>query len=554
MKTIDDVIDLIFPNLTLTKEEIEAKYPKRDLTENQFVTRFAPSPTGFMHIGNFFTALIDYIIAKKSNGVFYLRNEDTDKKREVEGALETIVSILNTYGLSLDEYELDGEIVGNYGPYVQSERKEIYHAYIKYLLKIGRAYPCFCTKEELEDLRVKQEKTKIRPGYYGRFAKCRNLSYDEMYERISNNVPYVIRFKSLGDGETTREFYDEVRGKVNITLNDLDVIIMKSDNLLPTYHFAHVIDDYLMHTTHVVRGEDWLPSLPIHLELFEALGYEAPKYIHISNIMKTDNGVKRKISKRKDPEASMTYYLENGYPETAVIEYLMTIVNSNYEDWRKENPDASFTEFEFKSNKMSSSGALFDLDKLINISKLIISKMNKEEIFDASYNWAKNYSEKLLSLIEKDKEYYENILNIEREQEKPRKDIYCYNDIYNNIWYMYDEEFYNNLNYEIEMDEKNKNLYNICLDYVKSVYLDTDSKEEWFNKIKEICTKNNIATDMKEYKNNPDSFIASIADVTNVIRVVLTTKTRTPDLYEIMRLLGKNRIIERFEKFKEFLK
>ena len=549
MKTIDDIIDLIFPNLTLTKEEIEKKYPSRNLNDGQFVTRFAPSPTGFMHIGNMFSALIDYVIAKNSNGIFYLRNEDTDKQREIEGAMETIVDVLNHYGLKLDEYELNGKVFGNYGPYVQSERKEIYHAYIKYLLKIGRAYPCFCTKEEIEELRVKQEKTKIRPGYYGRFAKCRNLSYDEMYERISSGIPYVIRFKSMGDGETTKEFYDEVRGRVNITLNDLDVVIMKSDNLLPTYHFAHVVDDYLMHTTHVVRGEEWLPSLPIHLELFEAFDYVAPKYIHIPNIMKNDNGVKRKISKRKDPEASMTYYLENGYPEKAVIEYLMTIVNSNYEDWRRANPDALYTDFKFDGNKMSSSGALFDLDKLINISKLVISKMNKEEIFNVSYEWAKKYSSKLLSLIEKDKEYYKNILNIEREKEQPRKDIYCYNDIYNNIWYMYDEVFYNNLNYEIEMDEKNKKLYEVCSGYVKNTYSDTDSKEEWFSKIKDLCIKNNIATDMKEYKNNPDSYKGSIADVTNVIRVVLTTKTRTPDLYEIMKLLGRNKVIERFEKF-----
>ena len=554
MKTIDDIIDLIFPNLTLTKEEIEARYPKRELNDNQFVTRFAPSPTGFMHIGNFFSALIDYIIAKKSNGIFYLRNEDTDKKREIEGAVDTIVNILNKYNLQLDEYELNGKIVGNYGPYVQSERKKIYHSYIKYLLKIGRAYPCFCTKDELENLRIKQEKSKIRPGYYGRFAKCRNLSYDEMYEKISNNVPYVIRFKSLGDGETTKEFYDEVRGKVNITLNDLDVVIMKSDNLLPTYHFAHVIDDYLMHTTHVVRGEEWLPSLPIHLELFEALEYEAPKYIHISNIMKTDNGVKRKISKRKDPEASMTYYLENGYPEKAVIEYLMTIANSNYEDWRKANPDLPYTEFEFKSNKMSSSGALFDLDKLINISKLVISKMNKEELFDVSYEFAKNYSNKLLTLIEKDKEYYKNILNIEREKVNPRKDIYCYNDIYNNIWYMYEDEFYNNLNYEIQIDDKNKFLYNICCDYVINIYDNSDDKETWFNKIKDICNINSIASDMKEYKNNPNNYKASISDFTNVIRVVITTKSKTPDLYEIMKLLGKDIIIKRCEKFKEFIK
>ena len=373
--TNKDLADLIFPNLEHDVEYYEALYPERNLKEGEKVTRFAPSPTGYLHIGGFFQALIDYVLAKNSNGIFYLRNEDTDKAREVDTAVELIMKTLNQYGLVPDEYEYEGKIVGEYGPYIQSERKEIYHAYIKRLIEIGRAYPCFCTREELNEMRQKQEERKKRTGYYGSYAKCRKLSVEEQIEKIKANIPYVIRFRSNGDFDNKIVFEDLVKGRLSLSENDIDDVIMKSDNMLPTYHFAHVVDDHLMHTTHVVRGEEWLPSVTKHIEMFKAFGFKPPKYIHTPLIIKRDGDSVRKISKRKDPEASMSYYTEKGYPEEAVIEALMTIINSNYEEWHTNNPDKTFRDFTFSPKKMSSSGALFDLEKLNNISRDVISKM-----------------------------------------------------------------------------------------------------------------------------------------------------------------------------------
>ena len=437
--TNKDLANLIFPNITKTVSDYEREYPKRNLSDGACVTRFAPSPTGFMHLGGLFQAIIDYVIAKKSNGVFYLRNEDTDKAREVEGAVELIMHVLNHYGLNPDEYEYKGSIVGNYGPYIQSKRKEIYHTFVKHLIEIGRAYPCFCTKEELEEMRENQEAMKIRPGYHGKFARCSRLSIEEAMKRIKNGEEYVIRFRSNGNFDNKFEFDDLRQGKLFLNENDIDEVIMKSETMLPTYHFAHVVDDHLMHTTHVVRGEEWLPSAPKHIQMFEAFGFNAPKYIHTPLIMKKDGESLRKISKRKDPEARMSYYEELGYPTKAVIESLMTIINSNYEEWHRDNSDKEFIDFSFSADKMSTSGALYDLMKLDDISKNIISKMTKEEVYNESYNWSKEHSESLKELIEKDPEYYKSIINIEREQEKPRKDIAKYSDIEELIWYMYDD-------------------------------------------------------------------------------------------------------------------
>ena len=543
--TNKDLADLIFPNLEHDVEYYEALYPERNLKEGEKVTRFAPSPTGYLHIGGFFQALIDYVLAKNSNGIFYLRNEDTDKAREVDTAVELIMKTLNQYGLVPDEYEYEGKIVGEYCPYIQSERKEIYHAYIKRLIEIGRAYPCFCTREELNEMRQKQEERKKRTGYYGSYAKCRKLSVEEQIEKIKANTPYVIRFRSNGDFDNKIVFEDLVKGRLSLSENDIDDVIMKSDNMLPTYHFAHVVDDHLMHTTHVVRGEEWLPSVTKHIEMFKAFGFKPPKYIHTPLIIKRDGDSVRKISKRKDPEASMSYYTEKGYPEEAVIEALMTIINSNYEEWHTNNPDKTFRDFTFSPKKMSSSGALFDLEKLNNISRDVISKMTKEELLERSLNWANKFDEELKELIEKDKEYYMNIINIERCQKKPRKDYETYSDIKNYIWYMYDELFIKeDKTYEfngIDIEE----VRNVLKTYFDKYYDASFDKDTWFNKMKEAAEEMGYCANMKEYKLNPDNYKGSIADFSMIIRVALTTKTTTPDLYEIMKLLGTDRIKER---------
>ncbi len=544
-----DLANLIFPNITKTIEDYEKIYPKRDLDDTQFVTRFAPSPTGFMHIGNFMMALIDYMVAKNTNGVFYLRNEDTDKAREVDTAVELIMNTLKHYGIEPDEYEYKGKTVGNYGPYIQSERKEIYHVFIKHLIEIGRAYPCFCKKEYLDEMRASQEERKKRTGYYGVYAKCRKVSPEEAIERIKNGEEYVIRFRSLGDFENKIPFEDLTKGKLHLSENDIDDVIMKSDNLLPTYHFAHVVDDYLMHTTHVVRGEEWLPSVTKHIEMFEAFGFKAPKYIHTPLIMKKDGDSIRKISKRKDPEALMKYYEEQGYPALAVIESVMTIINSNYEEWHRDNPDKMFYDFIYDPSKMSASGALYDLDKLDNISKEMISRMTKDEVCDEAYNWALKYSDSLVALIDSDKEYFKSIINIEREQEKPRKDIAKYSDIENLIWYMYDDK-YNVENYEYQKITDREDIKTILNTYINDYYDESDDKETWFNKIKEMCDILGYASNMKEYKKNPELFKGNVADVSTVLRVSLTSKSMTPDLYEIMQLLGKDRIIKRFDMVK----
>lgn len=543
--TNKDLADLIFPNLEHDVEYYEALYPERNLKEGEKVTRFAPSPTGYLHIGGFFQALIDYVLAKNSNGIFYLRNEDTDKAREVDTAVELIMKTLNQYGIVPDEYEYEGKIVGEYGPYIQSERKEIYHAYIKRLIEIGRAYPCFCTREELNEMRQKQEERKKRTGYYGSYAKCRKLSVEEQIEKIKANTPYVIRFRSNGDFDNKIVFEDLVKGRLSLSENDIDDVIMKSDNMLPTYHFAHVVDDHLMHTTHVVRGEEWLPSVTKHIEMFKVFGFKPPKYIHTPLIIKRDGDSVRKISKRKDPEASMSYYTEKGYPEEAVIEALMTIINSNYEEWHTNNPDKTFRDFTFSPKKMSSSGALFDLEKLNNISRDVISKMTKEELLERSLNWANKFDEELKELIEKDKEYYMNIINIERCQKKPRKDYETYSDIKNYIWYMYDELFIKeDKTYEfngIDIEE----VRNVLKTYFDKYYDSSFDKDTWFNKMKEAAEEMGYCANMKEYKLNPDNYKGSIADFSMIIRVALTTKTTTPDLYEIMKLLGTDRIKER---------
>ena len=541
-----DLANLIFPNIDKTVEDYEKMYPERNLNSNQKVTRFAPSPTGYMHIGGVYQALIDFMLAKNSDGIFYLRNEDTDSTREVNDATKLIMKTLKEYEILPDEYEYENEIVGNYGPYVQSERKEIYHAFIKRLIEIGRAYPCFCKKEELDSMRKRQEDRKKRTGYYGVYAKCKKLSVEEQIERIKNGEPYVIRFRSKGNFDNKIPFVDLGKGKLSLSENDIDDVIMKSDNMLPTYHFAHVVDDHLMRTTHVVRGEEWLPSVTKHIEMFEAFGFKAPTYIHTPLLIKKDGNNVRKISKRKDPEASMSYYDQEGYPKLAVIESLMTIINSNYEEWHTANPDKKYTDFIYNPDKMSSSGALYDLMKLDDISKNMISKMTKEEVYKESYEWASKYSQSLKDIIDKDVEYYKGILNIEREQKNPRKDIAKYSDIESLIWYMYDELFNPDV-YEWGKVTDPSEISKILKTYMDKYY--TEDKDEWFNQVKLLADELGYASNMKEYKKNPDDFKGNVADIATVIRVALTSKSQTPDLYEILKLFGRDRVIKRFEKF-----
>ena len=544
--TTKDLANLIFPDITKTIEDYEKMYPERDLPEGAKVTRYAPSPTGFMHIGNFMSSTIDYCLAHNNGGIFYLRNEDTDSLREIEGAVEYIRHVLDHYDMSPDEYTYrdTNETKGNYGPYIQSERKEIYHTFIKHLIAEGKAYPCFLTQEEMDSIRESQTKDKRRIGIYGRFAKYRNLSPDEAAERINNGEKYTIRLKSTGDFNKKFKFDDLANGTMEFPENDIDIPIMKSSNLLPTYHFAHLVDDHLMRTTHVVRGQEWISSVPVHYELFKTFGFKMPKYIHTPLILKKDGDKIRKISKRLDPEARMTYYEEKGYPVLALIEAIMTIVNSNYEAWREGHPDAHFTEFEFSPKKMSASGALFDLDKLDNISKNYISKLKATEVFEMLDNWSKEYDKDFNELINKYKEYTINVLNIEREQKKPRKDYASFSEIKGQVWYMYDE-LYTDLEYEFDPKFSKEEIKEVLNTYFNEFYNESDDKDTWFNNMKEMAEKLGYCTNMKEYKENPDNYKGNIADVSNIIRVGVTTKAQTPDLYIILNLLGKERIMNR---------
>ena len=542
-----DLTDLIFPNA----KEIsyyEEKYPERNLPEGAIVTRFAPSPTGFVHIGGLYQGLIARKLANQTGGVFFLRIEDTDQKREVENGIVGIVESLKEFGFEPDEGMIsENEGKGNYGPYKQSQRKEIYQAYAKYLIEQGKAYPCFCTPEEVEEIRDKQEAAKIRPGYYGVWAKCRNVTIEEAIERIKNGEKYIIRFKSPGREDRKIKHHDVIKGNVDFPENDQDIVIIKADGL-PTYHFAHAVDDHLMHTTHVIRGDEWLSSVPLHLQLFHELGFKAPKYAHIAPIMKNDEGNKRKLSKRKDPEAAVSYYAEEGIPEKAVKEYLLNIANSNFENWRRANPDKSMDEFELQLNKMSVSGALFDMVKLLDVSKTIISKMTAEEVYENAMNWAEKYNGELEKLLE-NKEYALKVFGIERGNKKPRKDISKWSEVKENISYMYNEEFEKDTSdYPYQVINEKEDIEKILNLYIEKYYNENDDKQTWFDKIKELAGELGYAKEVKEFKTNPGMYKAHVGDVSTVLRVALTKRTNTPDMYEIMKVLGKEKIKERLEK------
>ena len=541
-----DLANLIFPDIK-DISYYEEKYPKRNLKEGAIVTRFAPSPTGFVHIGGLYQSLIARKLANQTEGVFFLRIEDTDQKREVENGVTDIVNSLKNFGLEPDEGMIsETEEKGSYGPYRQSKRKEIYQAYAKYLISQGKAYPCFCSPEELEEIRKKQEAAKIRPGYYSVWAKCRNITVEEAIEKIKNGEKYIIRFKSPGREDRKIKHHDVIKGNVTFPENDQDIVIIKADGL-PTYHFAHAVDDHLMGTTHVIRGDEWLSSVPLHLQLFQELGFKAPKYAHIAPIMKNDNGNKRKLSKRKDPEAAVSYYDEQGIPKEAVKEYLLNIANSNFENWRKQNKEKSIEDFELQLNKMSVSGALFDMVKLHDVGKTVISMFTAEKVYDEALKWAKKYDKELEDLLQ-DKEYALKVFGIERGNKKPRKDIAKWSDVKENISYMYDKIFENQeKDYPYQAINEKEDIRKILEEYI-NIYDENDDKQTWFDKIKELSGKLGYAKEVKEFKANPEMYKAHVGDVSTVLRVALTMRTNTPDMYEIMKILGKERIEKRFKK------
>ncbi len=542
-----ELAELMFPNIDKTPDYYEKLYPKRNLPEGAVVTRFAPSPTGFIHVGSLFGANLDRRFATQNNGICYLRIEDTDGKREVEDGINLIINGLKVFGIEFDEGPIDGKTKGDYGPYIQSERKEIYQTYAKDLVEKGLAYPCFCSADELNKIRERQEKLKIVPGYYGEFANCRKLSEAQMIERVKNGDPFIVRLKSMGSASKKIRFKDMIRGIIEFPENVQDVVIIKSDGL-PTYHFAHAVDDHLMRTTHVVRGEEWLPSVPIHVELFKTLGFEMPEFIHTPTIMKEDGGSKRKISKRKDPEAAASYYKENGIPKEAVIDYLMNILNSNFEEWRKNNPHGDLKEFKIDLNKISSSGALFDLVKLADVSKNTIATFTAEKVYADGLEWAEEFDKDLAELMKKHKEFTINILNIERTGTKIRKDIAKWSELRENLEYLYDEVFFTK---EHEDEWQNitdkEEIKKIITEYL-NVYDENDDKDTWFNKVKDVAEKFGYAREVKEYKKNPEKYKGHVGDISTVIRVALTGRRNTPDLYEILKNLGKERIEKRFAR------
>lgn len=536
---------LIFPDLTEsdTIESLEELFPERNLPEGAKVTRMAPSPTGFMHIGNLYGALTDERLAHTSNGTFYLRIEDTDDKREVPGAVEKIIKYLAKFGVEFDEgasYEGDK---GAYGPYRQRMRAKYYHIVARKLLLENRAYPCFCTEQELSDAHAQQEATKENFGYYGKWAKHRDMDIDTAIEKIQNGESYVLRFRSLGDITKKVEFKDSIRGKLSFPENDQDFVLLKSDGI-PTYHFAHVVDDHFMRTTDVVRGEEWLSTLPWHLELWRACGFKTPKFAHTAQVMKLDDetGAKRKMSKRKDPECSLEFYFEKGYPAKSVIEYLMTLLNSNYEQWRMANRESSYTEFPFSASKMGISGAMFDLAKFNDVSKNMISLMTAEEVYDGVIDWANEYDSQLYDLLTRDKDYAISLFSIGRGGKKPRKDFASWNEVKSYISYFYDELFKIEEDFPQNISEQERKL--ILSDFAK-VYSCEDDNNAWFEKLKVVSEKYGFTSDMKAYKENPDAFKGNITDVSNVIRVAITGRNNSPDLCSIMKVLGTSRVLSR---------
>ena len=556
MITNKQLADLIFPNITETIDDLEKRYPPRNLPEGAEVTRFAPSPTGFLHTGSLFTSMICRKVSSQTGGVFFIRLEDTDTKREIAGSGEQLLEQLHIFGVDPDEGYLGNSEKGQYGPYVQSKRASIYCTVIKHLLEEGKAYPCFCSSEDLEALRAEQEKQKLNPGYYGEFAKCRNLTNEEKYERIQNGEKFVIRFRSSGNHENKIKVTDLVRGDFEIAENDQDIVIYKSDGL-PTYHFAHAVDDHFMRTTTVIRGEEWVASLPIHVELFNALGWKAPNYAHLPVIMKVgeETGNKRKLSKRKDREAAVSYFIEDGYYPKTLIMYLMTIANSNFEEWILNNHFEGMEDFVFSFSKMNNEGALFDMGKLNFFARELLVKFNKDEFTDLALAYAKQYNPSLYEVISKNRNYFADIINIDREKANPRKDYEKFGNILDIIGFFYEDGYQKELAKGLEFNPKfSKEDLVEALTAIKSDLAVNPDEQIWFNNLKEIGAKLNYAVNNKEYKANPELFKGNMGDLAEILRITLTGRKNAPNLCSVMYVLGLEESHRRIDKVISLLK
>ena len=536
--------ELLFPNVTKTPEDMEQLFPAREMPEGAIVSRMAPSPTGFVHLGNLVQGLTSERLCHQSGGVLFLRVEDTDAKREVPGAVEVLINSLKHYNILFDEgATVDGD-AGNYGPYRQRQRAEIYHVYAKQLVLQGEAYPCFCTEEELADIHARQEAEKANFGYFGKWAVWRDRSIEEIKEALAKGLPYVLRYRSTGSLENKIKFTDLIKGNLELTENDIDHVLLKSDGI-PTYHFAHAVDDHLMRTTHVVRGDEWLPTLPFHLQLFRALGFRAPKYLHIGPLMKMDGESKRKLSKRKDPELALSYYRAAGFPVQSVYEYLMTVLNSNFEDWRRANPDAPVDSFKFSHKKMNPAGSLFDEAKLRDVSKNVISRMSAERVYDEVCAFAKDYDEDLYNHLTADPDFTKSVLAIGRGGKKPRKDFAVWTDVKPYLDFFFDDWFTIVDAYPESFDKED---IKKALTAFLASYDPADDMNVWFDKIKAVADSLGYASDMKAYKENPAAYRGNVADVSMFLRVAVTGKLNSPDMYAVMQILGEDRVRARIEK------
>ena len=538
-----ELSELLFPNIKKTREDYEKIYPERNLPKGAMVTRFAPSPTGFVHMGSLFVAFACSIYAKQSKGKFFLRIEDTDQKRSVENGIDGIINDLKAFDITPDESSIIG---GDYGPYIQSERTEIYQTYVKDLIIKGLAYPCFMTEQEISEIREEQEINKVKIGIYGHYAVDRDLSLDEIKSKIANGNKYVIRLKSPGNANNTVEIIDCIKGKLKFPEHDMDTVLLKVDGT-PTYHFAHAIDDHLMHTTHVIRGDEWVSSLPLHIQLFEILGFKQPKYAHIAPITKKEDGNIRKLSKRKDPEAKVSYYEEVGLPIAAVKLYLATILNSNFEEWYLNNQNKTINDFEFTFDKMAIGGTLFDLDKLNNISKTYFSHQSGENVFNETLKYAEKFDKEYYTLLNDNKEDMIKFLGIEKDGPRPRKDIAKYSDVKEEFSYAIDSIFKKE-NYSKYDGDKTYDV-DLIKEYVEQLDLSV-TNEEWFNKTKEFAIEHGYAESPKEYKKSPDEYKGHVGDICEALRVIITGRTKSPDLFSIIKILGTDRINERINLYK----
>lgn len=539
--------ELLFPDVVNGPDYYEKKFPERDLPKGAEVTRMAPSPTGFIHLGNLYSALADERIAHRNGGVFYLRIEDTDEKRKVDGAVETIINVLRYFDIEFDEGAgfTDANPQNVYGPYFQRQRVEIYHAYAKDLVKRGLAYPCFCTEEELEEVRKEQEEDKVMTGYYGKYAVCRNLTLEDIEAKLKAGLTYVLRLRSAGSPDKEIVFHDRIMGEIKLPENIHDIVLLKRDGV-PTYHFAHAIDDHLMRTTMVIRGGEWLASVPTHYELFHVLGFKMPSYGHTAHLMKFDEetGGKRKLSKRKDPELSLDYYRKDGYHPMAMKVYLLTLLNSNFEEWYEKFPDKDIKEFPFSVEKMSQSGALFDKDKLHNICKNELAKLSEEEMYDFLYDWAAGNEPEKAKVWFADREKMLAILRLYMGigMKRRRKDFIYAKQIFELIGYFFEE---NNDAEEFKFDKDT--VKEILKEYLAG-YDHNDDNSAWFDKLKKVADNLSFASDMKAYKANPENYKGSISDIAEVVRIAVTGRANTPDLWTIIHIIGEDAMKAKIER------